>query len=138
MLDFAWQYGRHNGGQVRLYEHNSTRFTPAYEMMGVPMWRVAHLSNIPYVLNVQWVGGGADNSAGQLELSRAVSRSIAGFVSSRVDEEWPVAFADVTSEDLEKEFPIRLSLQLFGGLYGNGLVSVTRGVEDVTTGREGC
>lgn len=53
VLDFAWQYGKHNYRQLRLYEHNSTRFTPAYEVMGVPMWRVAHLSDIPYVLNEQ-------------------------------------------------------------------------------------
>lgn len=47
VLDFAWKYGKHNNMQVRLYEHNSTRYAPAFDVMGVPMWRVAHLSDIP-------------------------------------------------------------------------------------------
>lgn len=137
VLDFAWQYGRrHNGGQVRLYEHNSTRFMPTYEVMGVPMWRVAHLSDIPYVLNVQRLGGGADNSAEQLELSREVSRSIVEFVNSREDEAWPVAFAGAARDELDKEFPSRVSLQVFGGPYGNGLVSLTKDGEVAVTEAE--
>ncbi|RYP24944.1 hypothetical protein DL765_000172 [Monosporascus sp. GIB2] len=85
VLDFAWQYVRNGGvkaSQIHLYEHNSTRYTPSFERMGVPMWRVAHLSDIPYVLNVQHLGGGADNSAAQLELAQSISRRIAKFVTS--------------------------------------------------------
>lgn len=125
VLDFAWQYGKHNDRQVHLYEHNSTRFTPAYEMMGVPMWRVAHLSDIPYVLNAQRLGGGADNSAAQLELSKTVSRSIAGFVTSS-NGPWPLAFADAAKGEFEEEFPSRLSLQVFGGPHGNDLVPLAK------------
>lgn len=136
VLDFAWQYGRHNDGQVRLYEHNSTRFTPAYKAMGVPMWRVAHLSDIPYVLNVQRLVGGADNSAEQLELSKAVSRRTIGFVNSREDEAWPVAFADVVKQDLKKKFPSSILLQVFGGPYGNGIVPLAKDGGDVTTEAE--
>ncbi|KAK7748157.1 hypothetical protein SLS53_001412 [Cytospora paraplurivora] len=127
VLDFAWQYGRHNGGNVHVYEHNATRYSPVFENMGVPMWRVAHLSDIPYVLKSQKLGGGADNSAEQLLLSNEVSRRIAGFVTSGIpDKEWPVAFEGASEAELENEFPERLSLQPFGGPYGNGPVSVQR------------
>lgn len=53
VLDFAWQYVKNGGieaSQLRIYEHNATRFTPSFEMMGVPMWRVAHLSDIPWAI----------------------------------------------------------------------------------------
>jgi hypothetical protein len=137
VLDFAWQYVKNGGGDlsnVRLYEHNATRFTPVYEKMGVPMWRVAHLSDIPYVLNVQNLQGGADNSAAQLELSKTVSRSIAKFVNTGNPEgegsgveDWPSAFYDATKKDLRKEFPDSISLELFGGPYGTQPVTVKKG-----------
>ncbi|KAI8959241.1 alpha/beta-hydrolase [Daldinia sp. FL1419] len=136
-LDFAWQYVKHGGiepSQLRLYEHNATRFTPSYEMMGVPMWRVAHLSDIPYVLNIQQLGGGADNSAAQLELSKTMSRSIVKFVTSGTpdggSEGWPVAFDAVTKEELKKEFPSRFAMKLFGGPHGNAAVSLKRDEEE--------
>lgn len=125
VLDFAWQYGRHNGHEIRLYEHNATRFAPSYALMGVPMWRVAHLSDIPYVLNSQSLGGGADNSPDQLALSAAISRRIVRFVtSSEPDEEWSPAFAGVAEENTKDRLPSSISLQLFGGPYGNRLVTV--------------
>ncbi|OTA63162.1 alpha/beta-hydrolase [Hypoxylon sp. EC38] len=134
VLDFAWQYVRNGGAkpsQVRLYEHNATRFTPVFEVMGVPMWRVAHLSDIPYVLNIQRLGGGADNSAAQLDLAKTMSRSIVKFVTSGTPEgghgntdEWPAAFTGVTEEELKCEFPSKVSLKLWGGPYGNLPVSV--------------
>ncbi|KAG6365412.1 hypothetical protein INS49_007023 [Diaporthe citri] len=125
VLDFAWQYGRHNAHNTRLYEHNSTRFAPSYALMGVPMWRVAHLSDIPYVLNSQSLGGGADNSAGQLALSAAVSRRIVRFVTSAIpDEEWSPAFAGVAEDSPQDKLPGRISLQLFGGPHGNRQVTV--------------
>ena len=49
-LDFMWQYVRNGGAdasRIRVYEHNATRYTAAFETMGVPMWRVAQLSDIP-------------------------------------------------------------------------------------------
>lgn len=125
VLDFAWQYTRHGGAEVRLYEHNSTRYTPAFEKMGVPMYRVSHLSDIPYVLNVQQLGGGADNSAAQLELTKSISRYIVAFVNSDMAEEaWPAAFSGATREDLKAEFPGRMSLQIFGGPYGGEAVTI--------------
>ncbi|KAI1504895.1 lipase [Biscogniauxia marginata] len=134
VLDFAWQYVRKGGvepGQMRLYEHNATRYIPVYEYMGVPMWRVVHLSDIPYVLNVQNVGGGADNSAAQLELAKAMSRNVARFVTSGATglEGWPAAFAEATKEQLEDEFPSEVSLKLFGGPH-DGVPVVVRKDED--------
>jgi carboxylesterase type B len=136
VLDFAWQYVRNGGpqtSQVRLYEHNSTRYAPVFENMGVPMWRVAHLSDIPYVLNVQRLGGDADNSAEQLAQAKLVSQTIISFVSSgtperdRTDfEAWPPAFSLATRKDLDREFPIEMSVQLFGGPYGNRAVLVSK------------
>ncbi|KAI0837780.1 alpha/beta-hydrolase [Hypoxylon sp. FL0890] len=146
VLDFAWQYVKNGGAaasQMRLYEHNATRFTPTFENMGVPMWRVAHLSDIPYVLNLQRLGGGADNSPAQLELARTMSRSIVKFVTSGTPEsrdgnadEWPAAFADVTEEELKKEFPSKVSLKLWGGPYGNSPVSVSKDGQEATTEAE--
>lgn len=125
VLDFAWQYGQHNSHNIRLYEHNATRFAPSYALMGVPMWKVAHLSDIPYVLNSQSLGGGADNSAEQLALSAAVSRRIARFVTAAApDEEWSPAFAGLAEGGPQDNLPSSISLQLFGGPYGNAQVTV--------------
>lgn len=136
VLDFAWQYGRHNSHNVRLYEHNATRFAPSYALMGVPMWRVAHLSDTPYVLNSQSLGGGADNSADQLALSAAVSKRIVRFVTSAApDEEWSPAFAGVADDGPQDKLPGRISLQLFGGPYGSRQVTVREhpGEDDAST-----
>ncbi|KAJ5585571.1 alpha/beta-hydrolase [Penicillium hispanicum] len=141
VLDFAWQYVKQGGvdrHKMRLYEHNATRFAPAYEMMGVPMWRVAHLSDIPYVLNVPHLGGGSDNSAAQLELAREVSRDIVSFVSSGHpkgsgdDQKWPSAFHNTTSTALSKDFPGKLTIKLSGAPYGTQAVTVSEQM-DVST-----
>ncbi|KAI0166865.1 lipase [Hypoxylon sp. FL1284] len=141
VLDFAWQYVRHGGidaSQMRLYEHNSTRYTPAYEQMGVPMWRVAHLSDIPYVLNTQRLGGGADNSAAQLQLSKLMSQRIAKFISSGSpvgdnyagSQAWPPAFANATQEALGRDFPEHISLKLIGGPHNDLPVTIRKGEAD--------
>ncbi|KAH8779952.1 Alpha/Beta hydrolase protein [Diaporthe sp. PMI_573] len=125
VLDFAWQYGRHNSYDVRLYEHNATRFAPSYALMGVPMWKVAHLSDIPYVLNSQSLGGGADNSADQLALSATISKRIVKFVTSTApDMEWSPAFKGKAEDNIQDKLPSSISLQLFGGPYGNRQVTV--------------
>jgi carboxylesterase type B len=141
VLDFAWQYvkgGNIDHSKVALYEHNATRYTPAFELMGVPMWRVAHLSDIPYVLNVEQVGGGADNTPQQLQLAKQMSRSIAAFITSGPTGRqsgvagaedltgWPPAFAGITDAELQSEFPSRLSIKLFGGPYGNLSVTIAK------------
>lgn len=128
VLDFAWQYRKQSSSaEARLFELNATRVSAAYEAMGVPMWRVAHLSDISYVLNAQQLAGtGTDNSAAQLAQARAVSRNIARFVTSGVphDEKWSTAFANATGEELQQEFPSRLASQLFGGPNGNEHVAI--------------
>lgn len=133
VLDFAWHYRKQSKAEVHLYENNATRFTAAYEAMGVPMWRVAHLSDIPYVLNAQQLAGtGTDNSAAQLAQAEYVSRRIARFVNSGSPDddneaEWSGAFTNATEEELGGEFPSRLTLQLFGGPHGNVRVAVHAG-----------
>lgn len=124
VLDFAWQYGRHNAHNVWLYEHNATRFAPSYAQMGVPMWRVAHLSDIPYVLNSRSLGGGADNSIIKLAMSGVVSRRIVKFVTSEGDERWSPAFTGPAEDGPRDSLPSRMSIQLFGGPYGIKQVTV--------------
>ncbi|KAI9147635.1 alpha/beta-hydrolase [Paramyrothecium foliicola] len=135
VLDFAWQYVRTGGidvSQARIYEHNSTRYTPVFKAMGVPMWRVAHLSDIPYVLNSQHLTGGADNSMEQLKLSAEISHELVEFVAiangkKGFDNKWPAAFKHATKEELRRTaFPKSFILQLFGGPYGNTPVMVRR------------
>lgn len=132
VLDFAWHYQKQNKAEVCLYENNVTRFAAAYEAMGVPMWRVAHLSDIPYVLNAQQLAGmGTDNSAAQRAQAEFVSRKIARFVTSgspngdKEAEVWSGAFTNATEEELEGEFPSRLALQVFGGPHGNVQVAIS-------------
>lgn len=135
VLDFAWQYVKNGGArtsEVRLCETNSTRYTPVFEKMGVPMWRVAHLSDIPYVLDVAHLGGGADNSASQLELGKSISRAFLRFVTEgprgrkpSSAEEWPAALEGVNERDMKRDFPNTFSMQLFGGPYGNRSVTVS-------------
>ena len=134
VLDFAWQYVKKGGpksSNFRLYEHNSTRFTPVYEMMSVPMWRVAHLSDIPYVFNGH-VEANGDNSAAQIELSKILSSSLARFAavanptgSESGVTQWPLAFY-ATHQDWQQDSPQDFSLELFRGPDDVGPVSIGR------------
>ncbi|KAI0002676.1 hypothetical protein F4779DRAFT_622185 [Xylariaceae sp. FL0662B] len=73
---------------------------------------------------------GANNSETQLQLSKKISQSIAKFVTSSVPEGdlgveiWPAAFANATKEELNREFPSKLSLQLLGGPHHNIPVNI--------------
>ncbi|KAI1810425.1 alpha/beta-hydrolase [Poronia punctata] len=147
VIDFTWQYLKNGGvdmSHISIYEHNSTRFSPVYENMGVPMWRVSHLSDIPYVLNIQHLEGGADNSDEQLELSKKVSRRIVSFVTSGPasphpssekrnnsveNRKWPAAFRRCSRDEIKMEHPSKISLELFGGPYGSVPVSVAKTAE---------
>lgn len=136
VIDFAWQYAKHgneNSSHIWLYEHNSTRFTPVFEMIGVPMWRVSHLSDIPYTLNNQQLSGGADNSAAQVALSKLFSRRIVKFIISGAPDHdgndkdaWPPAFAGLTRQGLKDEYPRQISFKLTGGPYGERPVTITQ------------
>lgn len=135
VIDFAWQYAKHgnkNPSPIWLYEHNSTRYTPVFETIGVPMWRVSHLSDIPYALNNQHLNGGADNSAAQIALSKSFSRRIVKFIVSGApdhdgdgEDAWPSAFAGATGQELKGDYPRRISFKLTGGLYGERPVTIT-------------
>ncbi|KAL5339716.1 Alpha/Beta hydrolase protein [Aspergillus crustosus] len=140
VLDLTSQYVRHGGvasSQVRLYEFNETRYTPVFKNMGVPMWRVAHLSDIPYFFNNDHLGGGADNSEAHLALGRQFSSDIIRFVyggdvsqgPERGIEMWPPAFQEAASgkqRTLSGEVPGRISVKVFGGPYGSLPVTLSK------------
>ncbi|KAI9368166.1 Alpha/Beta hydrolase protein [Aspergillus egyptiacus] len=132
VLDFTWQYVKTGGtdaSQVRLYEFNATRYTPVFDAMGVPMWGVAHLSDIPYFFYNDHLVAGADNSDSQLALARDFSRTIIQFVHGAAAADgaeerlqaWPPAFAehDLSTSSLD-DGPSSISLQLCGGPYAYG------------------
>ncbi|BCR98733.1 uncharacterized protein AKAW2_40416A [Aspergillus luchuensis] len=129
VLDFAWQYAQRGWtttSKIWLYEHNATRYAPVFEMMGVPMWRVAHLSDIPYVMNNANLEGGANNSPEQMELAREVSRQVIGFAhDASPSDTWPAAFSGISEQGLSKDTPDQLSIQVFGGPVGSRATRVS-------------
>ncbi|RDW83864.1 uncharacterized protein DSM5745_04190 [Aspergillus mulundensis] len=145
VLDFTWQYVQHGGvkpSHVRLYEFNQTRYAPVFEEMGVPMWRVSHLSDIPYLFNIDHLGGGADNSEVHRALAEDFSSRIIQYAYGALpgvensDGEpgfWPPAYSDDMPEQshisVPSQGPKSMSIQLFGGPYGSGPVSVFKDAE---------
>ncbi|KAJ5441398.1 Carboxylesterase type B [Penicillium cf. griseofulvum] len=117
VLDFTWQY------------------TPVFDFMGVSMWGVAHLSDIPYLFNNDHLGAGADNSDAQLALAQDFSRTIIQFVHGTpkgADEwlqSWPPAFSDDFSKSSTADVPNHISLQLFGGPHGSVSTKCSDGIE---------
>ena len=99
--------------------------------MGVPQWRVSHLSDIPYVLNED-VAAGGDNSAAQQDLSALLSGSAAAFTytgdptvsKGRILNNWPVAYPDQSSQALSKAYPEKLNVYVVGGPQGSGSATV--------------
>ena len=97
--------------------------------MGVLEWKVAHLSDIPYLMNED-VAAGADNSPAQRDLSAHLSSSIAAFAwtgdvtaTKGVNgfKEWPVAFGK------DKQGPEKLELLVVGGEEGTRVATATIG-----------
>lgn len=131
VIDFTWQYTRHGAPNIRLYEMNQTKFGPILKYMGVPQWRVCHLSDIPYMLNED-VAAGGDNSAAQRELSALLSGSAAAFAHTgnpsdsdgRVFKDWPLAYPDRIEQVLAKEHPENLSIYIVGGPAGSGPANI--------------
>ncbi|KAL5047761.1 hypothetical protein BDW71DRAFT_196533 [Aspergillus fruticulosus] len=141
VLDFAWQYVQHGGvspSLVRLYEFNETRYTPVFEAMGVPMWRVAHLSDIPYLFNNGRLGGGVDNSNMRLARAQHFSSGIISFAHNALpgndnaskSELWPPAFSELMPEREQisalSDGPTRISIHVFSGRYGSRPVTVAK------------
>lgn len=140
VLDFTWQYVRNRGvddSQVRLYEFNETRYAPVFDSMGVSMWGVAHLSDIPYLFNNDHLDAGADNSSPRLTLAREFSRTIIQFVhgtrKGTLDrlQQWPAAFSKDLSKPSTGDVPSSISVQLFGGPHGSGPATCDDGNESV-------
>ncbi|KAL3478698.1 Alpha/Beta hydrolase protein [Aspergillus californicus] len=136
VLDFTWQYVKAGGvgaSQVRLYEFNQTRYTPVFDFMGVSMWGVAHLSDIPYLFNNDHLEAGADNSDAQLALAREFSRTIIQFVHGSPKgadnhlQSWPPAFSNDFSKSSTGDVPSHISVQLFGGPHGSGPTTCSEG-----------
>lgn len=128
VLDLTWQYVKNGGvgaSQVRLYEFNETRYTPVFDSMGVSMWGVAHLSDIPYLFYNDHLRAGADNSDPQLALARDFSRTIIQFVHGAPEgaddrlQSWPPAFSNDLSKSSTGDVPSHISVQLFGGPHGS-------------------
>ncbi|KAL9059569.1 MAG: hypothetical protein Q9162_001074 [Coniocarpon cinnabarinum] len=140
ILDFTWQYARQEGtglSNIRLFEHNDTRFTAVFEKMGVPMWRVSHLSDIPYVFN-ELLEGGADNSPSHMELARLMTSTMVKFANSDTPvgsrsgvEDWPLAYGNANSGSTGS-FPSAMALKLFGGQHGTHTVHVLRNQSSAT------
>lgn len=144
VIDFTWQYTRFGGDStVRLYDMNQTKFGPILQYMGVPQWRVCHLSDVPYLMNENVVAGG-DNSAAQQDLSALLSGSVAAFAYSgdptisrgRTFKDWPIAYPDQSEQTLSKDYPEQLSLYVVGGPQGSGPASMSRTGSGPTSGRE--
>ena len=144
VIDFTWQYTRFGGdSSVRLYAMNQTKFAPIFQSMGVPHWRISHLSDIPYLLNED-VAAGGDNSAPQRELSALLSGSISAF-ANRGDptisrgptfKDWPVAYSDQSAQTLRSEYPEQLNLYVVGGPVGSGPAMMTSGMGSGASARD--
>lgn len=135
-IDFTWQYARHSGlDHVRLYENNQTRFTPVFTYMGVSFWGVSHLSDVPYIFNVQDLPGGIDSSPAQLAAARELSSQIIAFVnqrtlasrgSSNFPVDWEPAYVNHNAAALKSEQPQSINIKVFGGPDGSGLAATSR------------
>ena len=129
VIDFTWQYRRlGHSSNIRLYEMNQTRYTPIFQYMGVPQWRVSHLSDIPYVFNED-VAAGGDNSRPQRELSALLSGSFSAFAHSsnpttaqagRSFNDWPLAYGGQTAQSLSRSEPDAIELLVIEGVESSG------------------
>ena len=111
--------------------------------MGIPWWRVSHLSDIPYLLNND-VQAGGDNSPAQRRLSALLSGSAAAFAHTanptesegEVLKEWPEAYEGQSKEAMKKEFPEDANVYVVGGTFGSGSAAVSKEVKEGSSPRE--
>ena len=121
---------------------NQTKYGPIFQYMGVPQWRVSHLSDIPYILNED-VAAGGDNSPAQRALSTLLSGSAAAFAytgspttsGGRTLQNWPIAYPDQSRQALSKVYPEKLNLYVVGGSQGSGPATIASG-SGATSARE--
>ena len=144
MIDFTWQYARFGGNSdVGLCDMNQTKLGPILQYMGVPQWRVSHLSDVPYLMNED-VAAGGDNSADQRDLSALSSGSVAAFAYSgdpniskgRTFKDWPVAYPDQSQQALSKDYPEDLKVYVVGGPQGSGPGSMSSEPDEASSERE--
>ena len=129
VVDFTYHYSLASSNDVRVYEMNQSKFGPVFAYMGVPEWKVAHLSDVPYLMNED-IAAGADNSPAQQDLSAHLSSSIAAFAwtgdptatkGAKGFRDWPVAFGK------DEQGPEKLELLVVGGEKGTGIATGTIG-----------
>ena len=137
VIDFTYHYSLSSSQDIRLYEMNQTKFGPIYAYMGVPEWRVAHLSDIPYVMNEN-VAAGGDNSPAQQELSAQMTSSVAAFAwtgdptaknGAKGFKDWPVAFGK------GEHGPEKIKIFVIGDEEGTGVATATMGDDRNTESR---
>jgi hypothetical protein len=46
---------------------------------------------------------------------------------------WPATFYNITSQKLKKDFPDKLSLQVFAGLHGTEPVTISKDMDEAVT-----
>jgi carboxylesterase type B len=133
VIDFTWQYTRFGGSKnVRLYDMDQTKFGPIFKYMGVPQWRVSHLSDLPYFFNED-VAAGGDNSPHQRALSALLSGSSAAFAHTgnptisrgKTLRDWPIAYPDQSRQALSQVYPDSFNVYVVGGREGNGPATVS-------------
>ena len=113
---------------------NEKKFTPIFQRIGVPYWRVSHLSDIPYIVSSD-ISASGDNSPAQQDLSAMLSGSAAAFAYTedptispgRTFKDWPVAYQNRSRQALEKEYPDEMSLYVVGGPCGSGPATIASG-----------
>ena len=138
-IAFTWQLAKHGNPNVHLFEMNATKYTPVYKAIGVEHWGVAHLSDIPYVLNNEISDSAIpiDNSPEQAKLSKQLSGSVIAFAyegdptkskaGTDVLGDWSPAYSGVDKAGLKKDFPERLTIQVVGGPHGGGSAKILKG-----------
>ena len=128
VLDFTYQNTIHSStptSNTFIYEHNETRFLPIYSAIGVPFWRVSHLSDVPYMLNNDIVSG--NNSKLHRELAKLMGDAAIKFAyTGRPGKNWPQAFQPASTKEAQTELPSEISLMRFGGEDGSGAVTVSK------------
>ena len=143
-LDFTHHYNNQRGvgsssKAIYLFEMNQTKFTPVLKQIGVPFWKVVHLSEVSFILNSD-VNPGGDNSEKQKSLSKQLSSSVIAFAwtgnpnvletaGSKIKEgfsDWPTAFEAKATQEVNDGIE-EASIFVVGGKNGSGGATIRRG-----------
>lgn len=138
-IEFGYQMVKHtqasldaNFSGVRLYDLNQSVLTPLWEVSGMPYVGVSHGSDTNYIFNGVFPEGqmGKDDQ----DLSQEFTRSFINFAyygdpndrtkSETSSSEWLDAYGDVSGDD-SNTMPSTVNIQVIGGPYGTGPVSLS-------------